>query len=149
ADEEIAVGRDRRVLDLLLHPVPETAAGLAPEVVGRDLPRRLLPPEIAVQQPRQAEGPERSRRAEPALGTRHRPLDTVGLGRLGAGCLEIDHQRTHLLTSPGVYALGHTGPAAGFVPVVTVAPSCTIGVDDRLAAHRRRHASALAVSRDH
>src|SRR5215475_4369489 len=41
-DQEVLVGGHGRILDFLLNPVPEPAAGLPAEVVRRNLPARLL-----------------------------------------------------------------------------------------------------------
>src|SRR5262245_24767302 len=67
-DEEVAVGADGRVLNLLLDPVPQAAPRLAAEVVGRDLPGGLLPPKVAIDYPREPERPQRGDGAQPTAG---------------------------------------------------------------------------------
>src|SRR5262249_41623854 len=63
--QEVLVGGHGRILDFLMDPVPESAAGLPTKVVRRYLPARLLPPEIAIEDPREGEWPERRDRPEP------------------------------------------------------------------------------------
>src|SRR5207247_2348743 len=66
--EEVLVGGERRILDLLLDPVPQPTAGPTAEVIRGHLPLALLPPEDAVQDPGETERPERRGRCQPPPG---------------------------------------------------------------------------------
>src|SRR2546425_3976637 len=63
--QEVLVGGERRILDLLLDPVPQPATGPTAEVVRGHLPLALLPPEDAVQDPGETERPERCGGGQP------------------------------------------------------------------------------------